>query len=134
MKALTICQPYAELIARGEKLCENRTWWAGPLELLVIHAGKSRRYLNVNDERDYPGMAFGAAVAVAELIGCVTPQAIERKRYSRYLYLYGHPYVEGPVCWALTNVRALTPIPCRGHQGLWTVPPDIEREIREQLG
>ena len=26
MKALTVCQPYAELIARGEKPIENRTW------------------------------------------------------------------------------------------------------------
>jgi hypothetical protein len=44
-KALTICQPYAELIARGEKVIENRTWptsYRGPL---LIHAGKSREWL-----------------------------------------------------------------------------------------
>lgn len=34
MKALTIHQPYAELIRRGEKVIENRTWptsYRGPL-------------------------------------------------------------------------------------------------------
>lgn len=40
MKALTISQPYASLIARGEKFVENRRWptpYRGPL---AIHAGK----------------------------------------------------------------------------------------------
>ena len=45
MKALTICQPYAEMIANHEKPIENRTWptsYRGPL---AIHAGKSRAWL-----------------------------------------------------------------------------------------
>jgi hypothetical protein len=46
VKALTICQPYAELIARGQKRVENREWptrYRGPL---LIHAGKSREWLS----------------------------------------------------------------------------------------
>jgi len=45
MKAVTIYQPYAELIARGEKRVENRSWrtdYRGPL---AIHAGCSRAWL-----------------------------------------------------------------------------------------
>lgn len=59
MKALTICQPYAELICRADesedgrrgkrfKLVENRTWatkYRGPL---AIHAGKSRKFLDLD--------------------------------------------------------------------------------------
>ena len=47
MKALTIHQPYAELIRRGEKVIENRTWptsYRGPL---AIHAGGSVKFLEI---------------------------------------------------------------------------------------
>src|SRR3546814_21116370 len=47
MKALTICQPYAELILLGLKRVENRskpTRHRGPL---LIHAGKSRDWLRI---------------------------------------------------------------------------------------
>lgn len=73
MKALTICQPYAELIARGSKRIENRTWptaYRGPL---VIHAGKSRDWLDPDtDAIDYPDgdLVFGAFIAIADLVGC----------------------------------------------------------------
>lgn len=36
--------------------------------------------------------------------------------------------------WMLGNVRALkTPIPCRGYQCLFEVPPDVEAKVQEQL-
>ena len=44
MKAITIWQPWAELIARGVKLVENRTWrthYRGPV---AIHAGLSNKW------------------------------------------------------------------------------------------
>ncbi len=44
MKALTICQPYAELIMRGVKRVENRTWATRYKGALLIHAGKSREW------------------------------------------------------------------------------------------
>ena len=37
MKAITICQPYAELILLGEKRVENRVWRPGYLGPLLIH-------------------------------------------------------------------------------------------------
>jgi len=45
MKALTISQPFASLIASGSKFVENRTWptsYRGPL---AIHAGKGTQYM-----------------------------------------------------------------------------------------
>lgn len=122
MKAITICQPYAELIARGEKLIENRTWptaYRGPL---AIHAGKSRSWLDEDDERRYPGMVYGAVIAVVDLIGC---RPISRLPPE----LVAHEHANGPICWILKNVRRIEPFPCRGRQGLWDVqlprePPD----------
>jgi len=55
MKALTISQPYASLIASGEKWVENRSWPTGYRGPLAIHAGKGTQYLDRRElaEIDY---------------------------------------------------------------------------------
>jgi hypothetical protein len=138
MKALTICQPYASLICLPEadprhKRIENRTWptsYRGPL---LIHAGKSRDWLDIDDmdddltgvdlEYDLPlhEMAFGAVVATAKLLNCVTLESIMLGRYDDiYPWAKDHMHAEGPWCWILGEVVALPePIPARGAQGLW---------------
>lgn len=117
MKALTICQPYAERIRLGLKPIENRTWptsYRGPL---LIHAGKSRDWMDDGDEQRYPEMAFGAAVALSELVDCVQVEHLPE-------HLRGHEDANGPWCWLLEKVQSLDkPVPCRGAQGLW-VPDD----------
>lgn len=122
IKALTICQPSAELIARGEKPIENRTWptnYRGPL---AIHAGKSRAWLEEGDEALYPEMPFGAVVAVADLYDCVRWEALSDE-------LKENEHANGPWCWLLRNVRRLKPIPYSGAQGLWLLPLIIVRAV-----
>lgn len=114
MRALTVCQPYAELIARGDKPIENRTWattYRGPL---AIHAGKSREWLDDTDDTN--GMVFGAVVAVADLVACVH---IDQAWPGRWRHLQAHEHANGPWCWVLENVRRMNPVPYRGAQGLW---------------
>jgi activating signal cointegrator 1 len=125
MKALTICQPYAQLIAAGEKLVENRTWqthYRGPL---LIHAGVSRAWL---DGARTEGMAFGAIVAAAELVDCLHIDRIKAGVYrDRHPWLEEHPHAHGPWCWVLADVTALpNPVSTKGSQGLW--------EYREAIG
>lgn len=44
-------------------------------------------------------------------------------------------YTPGRFAWRLTKIRALpTPLPCRGMQGLWTVPADVEAAVWAELG
>lgn len=73
MKALTICQPYADQIVKGEKVIENRSWPA-PRRLvgqrIAIHAGKSKSWMEPDDLTERPDMVFGAIVATAELVAC----------------------------------------------------------------
>lgn len=129
MKALTICQPFAELIMRGQKLVENRTWstpYRGPL---AIHAGKNRDWLELDDTGAFDEfynipiaeMAFGAIVGTAELVACLPILAIRSLRYEqRYPWLNDHDHTEGPWCWVLENVKRFAePIPARGAQGIW---------------
>ncbi len=141
MKTLTVIQPFAHLIATGVKRVENRTWPTGYRGLLAIHAGKARRYGadRVDDlarewfDLDPAHLAFGAVVAVAELVDCVrlvgdaiegpTPEWSQRK----YPWLDAHEHREGPVCWVLANVRRLAvPVVVTGAQGLWDWTPTAE--------
>lgn len=134
MKALTICQPYAELIMNGQKRVENRTWPTGYVGPLIIHAGKSRDWLWENPDK--PGfdeydlkiadMPFGAIVGIADLIACVRKDSIP----AELSWMKDHEHTEGPFCWVLANVRRLKPIPYRGAQGLFEIPETI---IKDQL-
>jgi hypothetical protein len=143
MKALTICQPYAELIARGEKRIENRKWatyYTGPL---AIHAGRSRAWLKTY--RPLPeNMTFGAVVAIARLVACVrlalANDWLRNNRASHWLkttsnsadygWIIEHKHAEGPWLWILDDVRRLAePIPCSGQQGLREWTPDRPLEF-----
>lgn len=125
MKGLTICQPYAELIARGEKPIENRSWPTRYRGLLAIHAGKSRAWMDHDDARRYPDMPFGAIVAVARLVGSPELQRDSDWR-PEWRHLRDHEHANGPFCWILEEVRRLDhPVPFRGAQGLWDVPADL---------
>lgn len=113
MKALTVCQPYAELIARGLKPIENRTWYTPYRGPLAIHAGKSREWMDDGDLEAYPDMAFGAVVAIVELVKCVRLDDLP-------VSLRHHQHANGPWCWVLEHVRRVVPpVEARGAQGLW---------------
>lgn len=119
MKALTVCQPFAELIAMREKPIENRDWPTRYRRPLAIHAGKSRQWMENGDEVAYPRMSFGAVVAIATLHDCVTIANLPPD-------LRAHEHAKGPWCWILTDVRRLlTPVPWRGAQGLWDLPEGL---------
>ena len=117
MKALTICQPFADMILKGEKIIENRTWSTQHRGRLAIHAGKSRLWMKQDDERERPDMTFGAIVATADLIDCRHVEQLPSD-------LVGRMDAEGPWCWLLQNVEPVTPpISARGEKGLWNWEP-----------
>ena len=123
MKALTICQPYAELIVAGEKRVENRRWGTSFRGEFLIHAGKSRAWLDSYEPLP-ASMEFGAIVGVARLTDCL-PLARIRAAFplpSRLSWLRDHAHVEGPWCFVLADVRRLQwPIPFRGAQGFFEI-------------
>lgn len=126
-------QPYAELIARGEKWIENRSCavkYCGPL---AIHAARSRRRLRPGDEELYPDMTFGAIVAICRLEECYALEDITRKVEDSWVYkeILEHEYTEGPYCWLLGDVERLAePIPIRGQLGLWNLPTALVERLR----
>lgn len=131
MRALTICQPYAELILRGDKRVENRTWetkYRGPL---AIHAGKSRQWFDGDD--DLIGMLgemppFGAIVGRCNVIDCVHIDDIEAGQYdAAYPWLSAHEHTRGPWCWIVDDVERLEAVPFKGSQGLFNIPSEFIR-------
>lgn len=121
-RALTISQPYASLIASGEKWIENRHWtthYRGPL---LIHAGQGTQYLTKRELLEYPT----GIIAIAELTACFRLADVDRLKFrlSRVgltpADVKQHEHTEGPWCWLLQDVRKLDkPIPCRGRQNIW---------------
>ena len=137
MRALTLWQPWAHLVSRGEKLIENRTW-EPPAWMLgqdfAIHAGKKwdkERSDFINEVHGSPigreEVSFGAIVGIANLSAVVTSsEAAERM-------VPGHgKWFMGPFGWVLRDVRMVRPaIECRGYQMLWRLPMDIQEQVEE---
>jgi hypothetical protein len=123
MRALTILQPWAEMIARGIKRVENRTWKTKHRGPLAIHVGKSKSLMESEDPFAWPerygvempqvgDLTFGAIIAVTELVDCVRVEDLPAE-------LRGHAFASGPWCWVLDDVRRIEPILCKGAQLVW---------------
>jgi hypothetical protein len=150
VNALTVCQPYAELICRGLKWVENRRHGRfqalrGPL---LIHAGKSREWLDLDEtgrrdaRYDLPlsAMAFGAIVGRVHVAGAFRATYRTIRGTARQIivpawalrdwpWLRDHEHVEGPYCLVLTRIERLQrPFPCRGQLGIF----DASIEALEQ--
>lgn len=126
VKALTISQPFASLIASGEKWVENRSWETKHRGPLVIHAGKGTQYLTKAELAEYP---HGGVVAYAELVACVELAPVKLHAAAAFhtlrasginpVELLKHDHTEGPWCWVLKDVQPVEFVPCVGKQGLW---------------
>lgn len=130
MKALTISQPYASLIASGEKFVENRKWATNYRGPLAIHAGKGTQYLSKSELAGFP---TGAIIAVCRLVACVSLSQIRLNGRDdvrlpgtaiTWKELHEHEHSEGPYCWVMDKIVRIDEYPFKGSQGLWNVPTD----------
>ena len=148
MKALTIAQPWATLVAIGEKTVETRSWKTSYRGEIAIHAGKGLRpsggqagltllcntrpfqrtlykegFVTHNhcdfDAEPTAKMEFGAIIGVAELYDIVP--AGEMAQYLSEMELASGHYSPGRFAWLLRNARQIKPVPVKGRLGLWEV-------------
>jgi len=148
MRGITLNRPWPWAILHAGKRVENRGWpppkWMIG-QWLAIHAGKTftpaaARHMaageiggSLDDCRalrcpqsasDHP---IGI-VAVARLVGSVGADTMNIQQTGQASWAFG------PHCWQFDDVRELPePIPCRGQQGLWTLPLDIGVQIQQYL-
>lgn len=143
MKALSLWQPWATLIAREAKRIETRGWPCPPSIIgrpLAIHAtrGNDHHWLRGREPFatelagvDYP---LGAIVCVVRVTACepITPDLCnaihQRGGYTELAY--GDYTGRGRYAWHLADVHTLaSPYPARGRQGLWNVPPELAQAL-----
>lgn len=139
MKALTLTQPWATLVALGHKRVETRSWRHHFLGTIAIHAAKgfpkqAREFAEMEHSIGrIPGpIPLSAIVAVARLAGYGQTEEVEPTVSGLERHLGDFSW--GRWAWFLEDVRALPePIPCRGALGLWTVPDEIAERLLAQV-
>lgn len=124
MKAITIKQPFASLIAEGLKEYEFRTWKTNYRGKILIHAGKGidkkamKKFEKNNLE--YP---IGSIIAIADLTDCIKVDEQFRKMLNEknplvYSGVIKDPKWEG-YAFKLENIKKINPIKVNGKLSLW---------------
>ena len=124
MKAITIKQPFASLIAAGLKEYEFRTWKTKYRGEILIHAGKGvdkkamKKFEHLNLE--YPS---GCIIAKGTLADCIKVDDELRKKLSErnaeiYSSIIKHTEWEG-YGFKLENIVKTEPIPAKGKLSIW---------------
>lgn len=150
MKALSLWQPWASLMAVGAKKIETRHWTTSYRGLVAIHAAKrfqssekallgqkifhdalDDHYEIKNQELDLP---LGCFVAVGRLYRVLSTdihiEAIPLENTNEFWF---GDYSEGRYMWIFDEIWKLRqPVFARGFQGLWT-PTDSERDVIEEM-
>lgn len=124
MKAITIRQPWASLIASGYKKYEFRSWptkYRGPI---YIHAGSGvdKEYLSRFDNLNllYPKSSI---IASADLEDCILmDKDFVKQLHKENMQVYGFDYKEGYYAWKLTNIKPIdNQSDIKGQLGLWNI-------------
>ncbi len=126
MKALSIRQPWAELILQGRKTIELRTWRTNYRGRLALHAGQAiRKEACAAYGVDPARVVRGALVGTVELVEIVAldASAWEALR-DQHLSLRDF---SGPMFgWCLKDPQRLPrPIPMPGRMGLFNVADEL---------
>lgn len=141
MKALSLTQPWATLVAIGTKRYETRSWNTLYRGQVAIHASKGfpnacKDLLTVPEFVMSLGVApqlpLGSIIALVSIKSTTPTHSIAHKLDDIELS-YGD-YSPNRFAWELDGVIKLkNPIPCKGALGLWNVPEEIASEILNQI-
>jgi hypothetical protein len=129
MKAISLTQPWAALVALGVKRFETRSWstrYRGPL---AIHAAKGYpKYARDFTRSDIHAHAasmrldvwtFGAIIAIVDLMDVrPTIDFTPEEDFSTTEAALGD-WTPGRFAWEFSHVRTIVPVPARGSLGLW---------------
>ena len=126
MKVLSIKEPYAALIANGDKLIETRSWKTNYRGELYIHASSAKivkKHLAnqyVIDISKNLKMNYGNIICKAKLVDCIymNQDFIDSIKKNQKEYHLGQ-YELGRYAWILENVELIEPIPAKGKLNIW---------------
>lgn len=132
MRVLSIREPFASLIASGDKKIETRSFKTNYRGELFIHASGKKidksivgnTYINdmIKDKK----MQFGKIICRVKLVDCVYMD----QKFINYIkdtkeYQLGL-YKEGRYAWILDNVELIEPIIAKGRLNIWNYQGDYK--------
>jgi hypothetical protein len=137
VRAISLWQPWASLVAVGAKRVETRHWPAPTTivgQRIAIHATKTRDWLHLCSVEpfasyvaDREALPLGAIVAtvVVDRSRRITPEAAAQLELEApHEFAFGN--YAGGYAWVLRDVKKLDePIPFRGSQGIFEVPDEL---------
>jgi len=143
MKALSLTQPWASLVAMSAKQVETRSWTTAHRGRIAIHAAKGfpRSAKDLCEEApfnlftpDWKTLPLGAIVGVATIV-----DVIKSEKWRSFFAVrsgwenekaFGD-YSDARYGWYFRDIKLLPePIPCKGALGLWKVPAEIKAQIK----
>lgn len=140
MKALTLTQPWATLVAIGAKRIETRSWRTPYRGSLAIHAAKGfpKWAKETCSEPEFARelgsdrLPLGVVIATCRLISCIPTRELQQNRVIEVDYLAGcddfllddrertfGDYSPGRWAWLLADIQRCDPIPATGALSLW---------------
>ncbi len=119
LRAISVRQPWPELIARGVKTLEIRSWSTAYRGPLLIVSGVARHALG---PRDVDGPR-GCAIVLVDLVDVrlATPEDAAE--------CGGLAPEAGSFAWVLANARRVETLPVVGRLGLFSPPPGVVARI-----
>jgi len=140
MKAISLWQPWASLMAHRFKRIETRHWSTSYRGPLIIHAAK-RKMDMIHDEAvmDFEsmdikwidGLPFGALVCLVCLVDVLKIHDVDLYEYDFGERELSHgDFSIGCFAWVTDHIKTFKePIPFKGSQGFFNVPDDLIKEV-----
>lgn len=148
MKAITIWQPWASLLACGAKCYETRGWatkYRGPIAIhaamrdpaRIPHSEELDKFASIVGSAPWDQLPRGAVIATAELVNVWrivlnleqsdgAHKIAAEDQNGNYIIpsemeLALGDWTPGRYAWEFANMKPIAPIPAKGKQGLWSV-------------
>lgn len=121
MKALTVKEPWASLIAYGYKEYEFRSWKTNYRGKILIHAGKTlKKDVSKKFEEYNLEYSKGEIIAIADLTDCIlVDEKFNKELLNKNKLVYGRSNHTMKYAWKLENVKLINKIKVNGKLGLW---------------
>ncbi|MBQ6415167.1 MAG: ASCH domain-containing protein [Butyrivibrio sp.] len=128
MKAISLTQPYAELIKNGTKKVETRSWKTDYRGIVYIHASATKVSKESKENTELMKLAgngamdFGKIICSCNLVDCVkmTDDYVENMKNNNHNEFVAGVYSAGRYAWIFEDIKALDePFEMKGHLGLW---------------
>ncbi len=105
IKAISLHQPWASMIAQGSKTIETRNWPTSHRgDLLIVSTKKP----------EIPGLLSGYALCIVNVVDC-RPMNVQDESAARCKWR------SGAWAWVLDDIRRIEPFRMRGYQGIYVV-------------